>query len=266
MKCQLLHGRIKRVLPILIGLIPLDGCDYIEFSPFDADVKNVNYNNISVQALESIDTIPDTLRFALISDTHFYYDDLHGAIKRINTYNNLQFVICCGDITNFGMEWEFSKYLNMIKGINVPVITVIGNHDYLSNGALIYKRLFGASNMTFCFGNYRFIMFDDVVWERGNKPPNFSWLETALEDVSRTNILVAHIAPWDKQLIGDNYETYKELVNRDNTSLCLFGHEHFYNDTTFNGIHALVAASIKEREYYIVGLTGDTSLVERVKY
>lgn len=138
------------IIAIIICLLPLGCSRLIEYSPYDAPVKS---RGLNISQAEKITDIPflrsDTLKFVLFSDTHYNYDDMADAIKSINAESDLLFAVSCGDITFFGLEKEFEWYLETAGDLRHPLVTAIGNHDYLANGLDIYKRLFGDPNFSF---------------------------------------------------------------------------------------------------------------------
>lgn len=243
----------------------LQGCsEMFSYSPFDTNVTT-NEHNISETSFISNDTTGnDTLRFAFFSDSHDNYDEMESLISSINHRNDLQFIISGGDITNFGLSWEFQKYYSLVKRIRIPVVTAIGNHDYVSNGGIIYRRLFGPPNVTFACKGYKFIVFDDVVWENGNNPLDFNWLGDALDDSGKQNILIAHLPPWDEQMDSTHRANFTTTLTPANTMLCLYGHTHTFQLATHNGVKTLVAGDLKDREYYVVTLTKGQVSIERV--
>lgn len=154
----------------------------------------------------------------------------------------------------------------MIKSAKKPVVTAIGNHDYVSNGYTVYKRIFGANNFAFTYGKYKFILFDNVVWENGNHPLNFEWLRGELENNSKYNVFISHLPFWDPQIDSSNNKKFKETLRPNNTMLCLHGHTHNYKECEQFGIHTLVAGDLKDREYFVITLANAHFKIERVKY
>lgn len=256
----------SRSFSFLILLLVCGCSDLIEYSPYDINVPDLQWNSREAARIDTVLKPGDTLKIAFFSDVHDNYDILATAIERINNRNDIRFIVCGGDITNSGLSQEFTWYLDEIKKSTLPVLTVIGNHDYLSNGRYIYNRLFGSRRMCICFGPYRFILFDDVIWENNNLSPDYIWLNSVLSDESYHNIFVAHIPPHGDQMEGPNKLVLEQFVHRENTILCLYGHTHIYEDFNDNGIHTMVAASLADREYYIVSLTGDKSLLEKISF
>ena len=188
------------------------------------------------------------------------------AIGCIDKDSTIQFVICCGDITNTGLTQEYEWYWNIIKNSSKPVITVIGNHDYLSNGYYAFNQYFGSSNDTFTVGNYKFILFDDIVWENHNRPPNIKWLEFEFSSSPYKNIFITHIPIWADLELGNNRIALEQVVKPTNTVLYLFGHEHSFQKTKYNGINTVVSASIDKRCYQAIALKGYSALVKCIRF
>ncbi|MFH1052739.1 MAG: metallophosphoesterase [bacterium] len=101
-------------------------------------------NTLYDQAKELLDnqTPSNTLRFAVLSDTHYgyTYNDNHAMINAIlDTLSNMtpkpDFIIICGDAYEDG-NWidDFYDYLIDVPGwmviTEIPVFIVVGNHDF----------------------------------------------------------------------------------------------------------------------------------------
>ncbi len=256
----------SRCFSLLILLFAIGCSDLIEYSPYDIDVPELQWNESEVAKIDTLLKPQDTLRIAFFSDVHDNYDLLATAIDQINSRNDIHFIVCGGDITNSGLSQEYIWYLDEIKKSALPLVTVIGNHDYRSSGRYIYNRLFGSRRMCICCGPYRFILFDDVIWENNNLSPDYVWLNSVLSDESYQNIFIAHVPPHGDQMEGPNRLVHEQFVHSDNTILCLYGHTHIYEDFDDNGIHTLVAASLADREFYVVSLVGSESIIERMSF
>ena len=253
---------------LFIGCILLSGCtELIEYSPYDTPVKTLEFNKTESEKIP-VDAIApdDTFKIALFSDTHNFYDYMADAISSINKRSDLQFVACCGDITNLGLVNEFEGYLEEARKSKFPIITAIGNHDYRSNGYYIFNKLFGSPNFSFVSGNYKFIFFDNILLENDYISPHYEWLINELSDTLQNNIVIAHVPPFDPEMRGFHNLRYCEIVNPENTILGLYGHLSTYIELEYNGIHTLVSTRISDREYYIVSLINDQSIIERIKF
>jgi predicted phosphodiesterase len=239
----------------------------IEFSPYDTGIKSSNLNNFYTENLSSSHIAEaDTLSFVLLSDSHFYYDKLSKAINSINTKKNIAFVAVVGDLTDSGLTREYEFYWKRMKKSRFPVISIIGNHDYLSNGYTTYSRMFGAPNFSFLCGGYKFIAFNSVVWENGNKTPDFKWLKNEIEVSDQKCIILTHIPPWGDQFTDEIRTKYYEISELPEVILNAHGHEHKYQDTLINGRRYIVNEALFENEYYIIHLAGDNARVEIVHF
>lgn len=257
---------ISRSYSLFILLFAAGCSDLIEYSPYDIDVPKVEWNSREAARIDSVLGPEDTLRIAFFSDVHDNYDLLEATIEKMNNRNDIRFIVCGGDVTNSGLSQEFNWYLDEIQKSALPVLTVIGNHNYRSNGRYIYNRLFGSRRMCFICGPYRFILFDDVIWENSNLSPDYIWLRSMLSDESYHNVFIAHIPPHGDQMEGQNKLVLEQFIHRENTILCLYGHTHIFKDFDDNGIHTLVAASLADREFYVVSLTGTMSFIEKISF
>jgi len=191
---------------------------------------------------------------------------MSDAIKSINRQKGLQFVICCGDVTNLGLAQEYQWYLDIADGSDYPVITVIGNHDCLSNGYSVYTRLFGWPDFSFIAGRYKFILFDNIVWEKNNRGPDYSWLAGEVAEGDYLNVLLSHIPPDSDEMEEEHDKSGSNPVDSLNTILRIHGHTHGFRETVYEGIPMVVSADIEDREYYIVNLVGEQSVVKRIRF
>jgi 3',5'-cyclic-AMP phosphodiesterase len=258
--------RATFLLPLLILFSSCS--DLFEYSPHDTDVRSLGLNLISAAKIsQKPQSETDTLKIVVFTDTHEEYNDLSDAIVSINALTDIDFAICLGDVTVFGYVHEFQWYLDVIEKLRYPLLTVIGNHDYLSNGFTVYKRLFGDPNMSVITGKYKFILFDDVIWENNNRSPRYEWLRDELSDDTYLNIVAAHIPPFTGE-IGDLHRmVYNQIVNGNSTFMTMYGQFHFYNLEPYNGINnTLNVASIDKREYCLIELINDTAIVKRIKF
>ncbi len=245
------------LLPFCLVLFSCD--DWFEYSPYDTEIKKKHLNSEEVSDIEMTAIQCDTFKFAVISDIHDNYDDLSDAIRQMNLHLDLMFVVCCGDITNSGLAQQFEWYIEMIEKSRIPFITLIGNHDYRSNGSAIYKKAFGPVNFSFKVEGYEFILFDNTIWENNNKCPQYEWLDNELnnddpEEIS--HIVICHIPPWGDQMKGNHESQFWNVVNQENAMLCIHGHTHNHKEQIYQGIASLVSDAINDRTYSIVSLCG----------
>ena len=178
----------------------------------------------------------------------------------------MQFVVCCGDITARGISQEYIWYRQLTDNLKYPLFTVIGNHDHRSNGKKIFEQMFGLVNMSFIYRGYKFILFDDVVWENNNKAPDFEWLEAELTKDELPAILLTHIPPWGEQLIDVYDERLSKIIAENNIILCIYGHHHSPYEKIFAGVPAIITGSVEEHVYRIIKLTACQHYVETIVF
>lgn len=255
------------ILYIAIALF-LAGCnDLIEYSPYTANVNDTYINNGNIEKLKHLKATHDTVRFAVISDSHSFYKNLEDAISSINQQNNLDFVICSGDITDLGLKWEFEQYQRFISRLNYPIFTVIGNHDYLSSGYSIYSQMFGPTNMSFSYHQYKFILFDNIVWENNNRIPDFGWLKDQLSSGnSPYSILISHIPSDSEEMKAYYSPEFGNTIENSNIMLCINGHNHKYELKEVSGKPQITCGSVSHRMYNIISLYDEMFSVKQVPY
>jgi predicted phosphodiesterase len=239
--------------------------DLFQYSPYDANVSEYNVNEKSIQKIMPVNPA-DTVWFVALADVHSWYNELFDATAKINSLKNISFVVVCGDITDAGLAKEFEWYNRVMENLNVPYITIIGNHDYRSNGSVIYKKMFGPVNFKFEISSYHFIGFDDVVWENDNTIPDFEWLNSNLTDtISTIEVVFAHIPPWTDQLDLDTTELKKLITKRPDHTLVIHGHEHSYSSQLVYA-HHIVTGCVKDKELCLIGLYGTSYTLKRLSF
>jgi calcineurin-like phosphoesterase family protein len=95
---------------------------------------------------------PVRFRFAILGDLHVGSrtgdDFVAAAIADVNS-SGAELVVQLGDITDHGEKAEFQKAADLLARLEMPVITIMGNHDVT---ALSENRLSGREYYTSYFG------------------------------------------------------------------------------------------------------------------
>jgi 3',5'-cyclic-AMP phosphodiesterase len=262
---------IYKILLSALFLVSIYGCENtFEFSPYAANVKD-SYKKIGDKNLERIlsnsDESDEDIVFAVLADSHYDYHELDNAIANINLRQDIDFVIVNGDISEHGYMKEFELFHEEMKELNAPYLTVIGNHDYRSNGLDIYKEMYGEPNKSFTFNNNQFILFDDIFWE-SNKTPEMDWLEDELlKAVEYKNTFVfCHIPPYGNQFTDEWESNYEHLMDTYDVDLSVHGHIHYYIYEEDDRTNYLSVGSIMIKEYVVIKVSGDNYTIEQVKY
>lgn len=230
-----------------------------EYSPYEARVPAEFENTINknLQLIKDIQLNAGAFSFAFIADNHYHYDNLRAVIDDINKNDEILFVIFGGDIADRGLLKEYMIFYDVMKNLNKPYLTVIGNHDYLVNGETVYSQMFGEYNYSFEFNECKFVIFDDIIWE-SNKDPDFDWLSMQLADneLYKQVFVIAHIPPFPDQFSEEMVQTYSSLMQENNVQLSMHGHIHTYSfGKVFNdSVNYLTGPWLKEPEYCIINV------------
>lgn len=253
-------------------------CDNpVSYSPFEANVaqalRHTTQKNLDkISKIDTIDNPP--FKVALISDVHYHYSELRDAIAHINKKNDIAFIIVTGDITENGLQKEFELFHHVMASANKPYLTVIGNHDHLSNGGKVYQQIFGPLNYSFTFHNVKFVMWDNVLWE-SNKTPDWEWFNDSLGKIKDGEhnvpyhhiIPVSHIPPFDSQL-SPRADAFHALLRDSKVKLSVHGHRHtYFSDELFgDGINYMTVGSPQYRGYAQLTVTPDEVVVTKIEY
>lgn len=253
---------------IAMVLLTICSCDKLtQYSPYDANTEQSNVNALNISEIESLQLPDDTITFIALSDTHTKYSDLRAAVTTINEMEGISFVIVCGDITDWGLFNEFDDYYHLISRLNIPFVTLIGNHDYLSNGKLIFNKMFGPTNFYFDIGNYRMAVFDNVVWENGNQEPDFNWFQQTLNvPEGMTSVACYHIHRFDPQLENGYADKMLGIIEKNPVSLSIFGHGHDYWEEEVNNRRYLMVPDITMRNMAKITLANKTATVQILNF
>ena len=104
----------------------------IEYHPYDAHIDGMtNINQCNIVRIEEGLHDAESFRFAFITDTQRWYDETEDVVAAINQRTDLDFVIHGGDLTDFGTTKEFLWQRNILNGLKIPYVCLIGNHDCL---------------------------------------------------------------------------------------------------------------------------------------
>jgi len=73
------------------------------------------------------------MRIAATADLHFSpqsYDRIREAMQRVR--DEADILVLAGDLTNYGKPEEMESLLNALLRLRIPIVAVLGNHDYES--------------------------------------------------------------------------------------------------------------------------------------
>ena len=91
---------------------------------------------------------PGSLRVAAIGDLHVHHnadETLQRVFDKVS--QNADVLALCGDLTNLGVPQEAERLVNDLRSCRVPVVAVLGNHDYQSGQAEEVKKILRAGKV-----------------------------------------------------------------------------------------------------------------------
>jgi Icc-related predicted phosphoesterase len=199
------------------------------------------------------------MRIAAIADIHFSpqsYDRLREPLAHVR--DDADLLVVAGDLTNYGKPEEMTSLLNALVRLRIPIVAVLGNHDYEScqeqelmkmmtaEGIKVldgssYERDgvgfagtkgflggFGRGVLT-AFGEKEIKAFVQASLDETMK------LERALSMLrTQKTVIVTHYAPVVETVHGEPQEIWPylgnsrlaEVIDRHGASLALHGHAH----------------------------------------
>lgn len=242
--------------------ILLISCKY-KLSTYSAETPEQKLNSVNLKRIKSLEaSTPAEFKVAFISDTHNYFDELDELIKKINSSGPYAFVIICGDITNLGLLEEFDTSRRFFNKLRFPYLVSRGNHDLISNGDIISRKMFGRGDFDFTFKGVQFLLFDNNNWENSGPAPDIPWVREKLAASSASaKILVAHVSPDDRDRFTDNQILdFSTLVDNFNVDYFLHGHNHTPAESVFgNAVKITVGAPPKGSYYELIFSAGGVS-------
>src|ERR1051326_2217346 len=92
---------------------------------------------------------PASLRVAAVGDLHVHQnsdDSLKAIFEKISRTADV--LALCGDLTHLGLPEEAEKLANDLRTCRIPVVAVLGNHDYQSGRQEDLKKVLRAAKVT----------------------------------------------------------------------------------------------------------------------
>ncbi|MBF9219845.1 metallophosphoesterase family protein [Hymenobacter ruricola] len=261
----------------LLALLGLAGCELIEFSPNDHRVPE-EFTNLTEKNLAKLQARPlapgDTLRFVFTGDSQQFYDEAKDLVSSVNQLSGISFLVVAGDISDFGLAREMRWVDEKLRRLNVPYVTVVGNHDQVGNGRETYQHIFGALNYSFVYGDTKFTMVDTNGREYNfdGTAPDMPWLRPQLNhlDGARRQVVICHVPPTNDDFDPALRTPYVQALSEaPNLVFEMNGHNHSfaisqpYND----GVTYVNSDAFSERHYMVVTVWGDKQFrIKRVAF
>lgn len=258
----------------IIALLFMSSCDLIDYHPYDlrTDVMTINADNIS--RIEKNTQDKDTIRFAFIGDTQRALNETEEFVNLINQNDSIDFIIHGGDLTDFGLKKEYEWSVDILSKLNKPYVALIGNHDIIANGDLVFRKIFGNDNFSFRTKNIFFLCLNTnaLEYDYSNPTPNFSFIrgqkEKLPEDIKQT-IVVMHAPPGDEQFNNDIKEVFHEKIKEfPSLEFCLHAHTHNFStrDLFNDGVFYYGCDNLAKKTYMIFTITPNSYSYEIVEF
>lgn len=263
--------KMKKQLIILLTLLPT-ACQ-VDYHPYDTRIsgeRGINAKNIA--RIEADTKGHTSIRFAVISDTQRWYDETEEAVKALNARTDLDFILHAGDMSDFGMKAEFERQRDILNRLHAPYVVLLGNHDCLATGEVIFKEIFGDFNFAFTAGNVRFIGLNTnaLEFDLREAVPNFEFLESELTyyppHASKT-IVAMHAKPYTEQFGYNVAKIFQYAVTSfPDLQCCINGHGHnFTIDDIFNdGVLYYECDNIVKKTYLLFTVNDEGYDCERI--
>jgi len=267
------YNYLKRITLTALALaaFAMQSCDKFEYSPYEIRLQDherqLNQKNIDLIKSQNI---PEnaTITFALISDTQGFYEDTEDLVNHLNNRNDVQFVMHNGDITDFGLLKEFRLINERLGKMKVPLVTIIGNHDAVSNGKKIYQEMYGPFDFSFTVGHSKFILMNTNNWEFSGSAPNLDWLEEQLQDRANYKqvFVLSHIPPTSTAFGEAHAQRYRQLMNTYKVSMSIHGHNHSFETYQLEegGTKYINVGDTDDDEYIVMRASTNGVTFERI--
>ena len=159
------------------------------------------------------------------------------------------YAINLGDLVYNYMN-SYDNYVDVLATAPVPMISVIGNHDYDQRtlfetelGTPYFESYLAPLNYSFNIGKMHFVVVNDILYNRptdkhhyktGLEDYTYKWLENDLKHVSKeTTVVICSHAPLFKGRSANgyseksvNYKKYSALLSQYNKVYAWAGHTH----------------------------------------
>lgn len=260
---------------ILLMTLALYSCNKFEYSPYDTnhtDELPNNLNELNLSRIKSQIDINDTLTIIYTGDSQRFYADLDNLIAKANSLNNIDFLVICGDIADFGIREEYVWITERLKNLNIPYLCVIGNHDLVYDEGELYTSIFGPKNFSLTYGKYKFLFHDTNGREYGfnGSVPNLWWLTKELKDtVPNYFVGVSHVPPYDADFDPVLEIPYKDLLaSKNGFLLSLHGHLHGHSDHYFynDSVRYMTSNSVNKDEFVVLKFINGNVIKSFIKY
>lgn len=265
-----------KFLYYIIMCMALMSCkDAFDMHPYDVRIdgqRNINATNI--ERIEKACSGKDTLRVAFVGDTHGWYSDTKAMVKKLKTLDCLDFVVHMGDLTDCGTTKEFMWARDILAGIPVPYVAIIGNHDFLGTGDQTFAEMYGQNDYTFIAGRVKFVCLNTNATEYDYLAavPNLDYIEGEIKKDSAQydqTVVCMHARPYSDQFNNNVAKVFQHYVKSfPGLLFCINGHDHCRqaDDIYGDGVMYYGVDSAEHRNFMVFTITPNGYDYEIVAY
>ncbi len=250
-------------------------CDMIDYHPYDVRISGeTDINQKNMVRIEALCRDKDTLRFIVMGDSQRWYDETEDFVYHVNQRGDIDFVLHGGDISDFGVTDEFLWQRDILNGLEVPYVVLIGNHDCLGTGEETFLQVFGETNFSFIAGRVKFVCLNTnaIEYDYSTPVPDFTFMgqeQTSRADEFDRTVISMHIRPGCDEFNNNVSEVFQHYVrNYPGILFCTAAHEHraFQENLFEDGIMYYMSDCMKHRNYYVFTITPDGYACEVVYF
>jgi Icc-related predicted phosphoesterase len=203
---------------------------------------------------------PASLRVAAVGDLHVHQNSSHNLQELFDKISqNADVLALCGDLTQLGLPQEARRIAGDLRSCRIPIVAVLGNHDYQNGHADEIKRILraakvivldeaetfelngvgfaGAKGFGGGFDTHMLTPFgEDAVKQWVTEAVNESLsLEAALNSLrTEKSVVVLHYAPIAATVVGEPPEIFPflgssrlaETIDHFDVNAVFHGHAH----------------------------------------
>lgn len=251
----------------LVGSLALAACDGVfDFHPYDVRFDgDADINRKAIERIEADSVGCDTLRVAFVSDSHEWYTATEAVVSDINARSEADFVVHLGDLTDCATVKEFVWQRDLLAGLKVPYVALIGNHDCLGTGEEMYQRMYGETNFSFIASRVKFVCLNTNATEYDYVAanPDFDYMEremTADSALFDRTVVCMHSCPYSDQFNNNVAKPFEFYVRRfPGIMFCVYGHDHRLStsDIFGDGLMYYGVDCLDHRSYLLFTITPD---------
>jgi len=244
--------------------------DIFQYSPNEVSPHERNINATNISKIHQDATAP--FRFIVISDIHHAYDELKEFVSMANGLSDIRFVAVAGDLTNFGLQFEYEAVHRELDKLNYPYIAVIGNHDLLANGQKVYEEMYGKMDFSFEVDELKFVFLNTNSREFGfpGNVPDLNFLQRELSDTLSYEkaFVIAHVPASDSDFDPNLSEAFSNILGYGKVTACINGHKHEYDMSEPGelGFYQVVSDDLKDRSYVLITVTPGDLVIEKKQF